>query len=63
MFLCLLCSIIYLSFYEANKNYLPYLSIGHTDIIDNAVGYNLFIRYGNWTLIFTFLYTYISNYC
>jgi phospholipid-transporting ATPase len=39
--------------YEMTKNNLSYLHIDRSSYVDNSFGYNLFVRLGNWLLLFT----------
>ena len=51
--LCFFCAIYYVSWYQSDKNYVPYLSIDLNGNVENSLVYNLFVRYGNWTLVFS----------
>lgn len=52
--LCFFCAIYYLVWYTVTRDYLNYLRIDTYSIYDNNGAYNFFVRYGNWTLIFTY---------
>lgn len=42
----------YINLYEISKEQLDYLEIDRTSNVDNNFAYNLFVRAGNWLLIF-----------
>lgn len=52
MFICLFSSVYYTAWYANNKNNLTHLDIDMTSYVDNSDAYNLFVRFGNWILMF-----------
>ncbi|CAD8093418.1 unnamed protein product [Paramecium sonneborni] len=50
--ICLFSSLYYSIWYKVNFEQLNYLDINRNDHIDHAFIYNLFVRFGNWILMF-----------
>ena len=56
MAICIFGSIYYLIWFHASQYHLEYLSLSKNSITDTSPSFNFFLRFGNWMLIFTYIY-------